>query len=135
MRASRPEPGGFHRRPGRPTVGGCTRSAKRHWQNRRKPVASWAVQDNPVHKWYHAPWIHYGPRGREFTHGPTRECTSCPGELDDWDRQKRWFRNIKPGEAFDPAAASVDCSLQIAVGIANFDQWRGNLGTVPSRGE
>jgi hypothetical protein len=28
-------------------------------------------QDNPTRKWYHAPWLHPGPSGREFTHGLT----------------------------------------------------------------
>lgn len=39
------------------------------------------VQDNAVRKWYHAPWMHWGPRGREFIHGMTRERTSRPKEL------------------------------------------------------
>ena len=39
-------------------------------------------QDNPVRKWYHAPWLHANPRsGREFIHGLTRERDSRPGEL------------------------------------------------------
>jgi hypothetical protein len=38
-------------------------------------------QDNTVRKWYHAPWMHAGPAGREFIHGLTRERPSRPGEL------------------------------------------------------
>lgn len=38
-------------------------------------------QDNPVRKWYHAPWMHMGPAGREFMHGLTRERPSAPGAL------------------------------------------------------
>jgi hypothetical protein len=34
-----------------------------------------------VRKWYHAPWLHAGPSGREFIHGLTRERPSRPGEL------------------------------------------------------
>ena len=30
-------------------------------------------QDNTTRKWYHAPWLHPGPNGREFTHGLTGE--------------------------------------------------------------
>lgn len=45
---------------------------------------SWVVQDNPVRKWYHAPWMHYGTSGREFIHGLTRErstpAASSPGK-------------------------------------------------------
>src|SRR5688572_1903467 len=36
-------------------------------------------QDNPVRKWYHAPWMHSNRRsGREFIHGMTRERPSEP---------------------------------------------------------
>jgi hypothetical protein len=38
-------------------------------------------QDNTTRKWYHAPWLHPGPNGREFTHGLTGERSSRPGEL------------------------------------------------------
>jgi len=66
---------------------------------------------------------------------PQPPSPRCKPLVDDWARQKRWFRNLKAGEAFDPAAASADYSLQITVGISNFDKWRSNLGTVPHRGE
>jgi hypothetical protein len=36
----------------------------------------WAGQDNTVRKWYHAPWLHAGNKGREFIHGMTRERTT-----------------------------------------------------------
>jgi len=36
----------------------------------------WAGQDNAVRKWYHAPWLHAGNKGREFIHGMTRERTT-----------------------------------------------------------
>jgi hypothetical protein len=38
-------------------------------------------QNNPVRKWYHAPWLHAGENGREFRHGLTRERNSRVGEL------------------------------------------------------
>ena len=38
-------------------------------------------QDNPVRKWFHAPWLHAGPNGREFIHGMTHERVSRPKEL------------------------------------------------------
>jgi hypothetical protein len=38
-------------------------------------------QDNSVRKWYHAPWLHAGDKGREFVHGMTHERSSRPGEL------------------------------------------------------
>ncbi len=43
--------------------------------------STWRVQDNPVRKWYHVPWMHAGKDGREFIHGLTRERASKPGEL------------------------------------------------------
>jgi hypothetical protein len=39
------------------------------------------VQNNTVRGWYHAPWMHAGPAGREFIRGLTRERPSRPGEL------------------------------------------------------
>jgi hypothetical protein len=39
------------------------------------------VAKNTVRKWYHAPWLHDGPAGREFIHGMTRERPSRVGEL------------------------------------------------------
>ena len=41
----------------------------------------WEVQKNPIRKWYHAPWMHWGSRGREFIHGLTHERDSEPKEL------------------------------------------------------
>jgi hypothetical protein len=38
--------------------------------------------NNPIRKWYHAPWLHANLRaGREFIHGLTRERDSRPGDL------------------------------------------------------
>ena len=39
------------------------------------------VGNNPVRKWYHAPWLDSGNKGREFIHGMTSERTSQIGEL------------------------------------------------------
>ncbi|MGL4575212.1 MAG: hypothetical protein ACRCV9_10530 [Burkholderiaceae bacterium] len=39
------------------------------------------VQNNSVRGWYHAPWMHAGPAGREFIRGLTRERSSRPREL------------------------------------------------------
>src|SRR6185369_13923250 len=32
----------------------------------------WQVEKNTKRKWYHAPWMHSGPNGREFIHGLTQ---------------------------------------------------------------
>jgi hypothetical protein len=39
------------------------------------------VQKNPVRRWYHAPWLHYGTNGREYIHGLTRERPIPPKEM------------------------------------------------------
>lgn len=39
------------------------------------------VSANTVRKWYHAPWLDVGPKGREFIHGMTKERRSKVGEL------------------------------------------------------
>jgi hypothetical protein len=38
-------------------------------------------EDNSVRKWYHAPWLHAGDKGREFIHGLTHERRSRAKEL------------------------------------------------------
>lgn len=41
----------------------------------------WEGQDNPVRKWYHVPWQHWGALGREAIHGLTQEATAQPLQL------------------------------------------------------
>jgi hypothetical protein len=41
----------------------------------------WIVQENPVRKWYHAPWMHTTQNGTEFLHGLHRDRNSCLKEL------------------------------------------------------
>ncbi len=38
-------------------------------------------QDNPIRKWYHVPWQHWGENGREAIHGLTKEATAKPLQL------------------------------------------------------
>jgi len=52
-------------------------------------------QDNVTRKWYHAPWLHPGTNGREFTHGLTVERLSRPRELA--ATQASGFRNFAVG--------------------------------------
>lgn len=35
----------------------------------------------------------------------------------------RWFQNLDCAEPFDPGTKSTDYSLQLAIGITNFDEW------------
>lgn len=55
----------------------------------------WQLQKNPIRTWYHAPWMHWGSKGREFIHGLTRERTSKPYELS--KKQTDSFRNYAVG--------------------------------------
>jgi hypothetical protein len=41
----------------------------------------WILQNNTVRKWYHTPSMIWGPNGREFINGLTRERSSRPKEL------------------------------------------------------
>jgi hypothetical protein len=41
----------------------------------------WQLEKNTVRNWYHAPWLHAGPNGREFVHGLTGERSSRAHEL------------------------------------------------------
>lgn len=55
----------------------------------------WLGDQNAVRKWYHVPWLHPGPNGREFVHGLTRERSSRPRELH--PQQTSTFRNYAVG--------------------------------------
>lgn len=46
-------------------------------------------QNNKVRPWFHLPWMHASPIGREFIHGLTHEKDSAPGVLDTTN-QKNW---------------------------------------------
>jgi hypothetical protein len=43
--------------------------------------ADWRVEDNHGRSWYHVPWQHYGPNGREGIHGMTKEAPVQPKQL------------------------------------------------------
>ncbi len=56
----------------------------------------WVVQDNPVRNWYHIPWMHYGPNGREFMRGLTHELDARPRQLgpDQTEPAQTWAISI-----------------------------------------
>ncbi len=41
----------------------------------------WQVEHNTENHWYHMPWQHYGPTGREGIHGLTKEAPVQPQQL------------------------------------------------------
>lgn len=48
--------------------------AVKHYCLEGNVETDWNVQKNTVRKWYHMPWQHYGPFGREGIHGLTKEA-------------------------------------------------------------
>ncbi len=49
--------------------------------DKRTYSTDWNLWDNRKRKWFHAPWQHFGPNGREGIHGLTREATAQPKQL------------------------------------------------------
>lgn len=66
----------------------------------------WNVQDNAVRRWYHAPWMHYSDKGREFVRGMTRERTTPapaqPGKGELGPQQTTCFQNWAVGFVNEP---------------------------------
>jgi len=58
----------------------------------------WRVEKNKVRQWYHMPWQHYGPSGRENIRGLTKEAPVAPGQLAATQGQP------KPGENYQTYA-------------------------------
>ncbi|MGP9819814.1 hypothetical protein ACTZWW_07345 [Salinarimonas sp. NSM] len=71
---------------------------------------TWDGATNEVRRWYHAPWLHTGRKGREFVRGLTRERSSRlgdPGEPNELgELQSRCYQNWAVSLA-DPAAGWV----------------------------
>jgi hypothetical protein len=58
-------------------------------------AADFRVKDNTVRKWYHAPWMHFGPAGREPIRGLTSERPAPPKFLH--NNQSRRVQNWAVG--------------------------------------
>jgi hypothetical protein len=43
------------------------------------PNVDWRVEQNPIRRWYHVPWLHWTDKGREWRHGLTREANTTLG--------------------------------------------------------
>jgi hypothetical protein len=52
---------------------------------------------------------------------PTFQADAPPIGSTAW---MRWFQNAACGQPFDPQAQSADFSLQLALGVVNFEQWK-----------
>jgi hypothetical protein len=53
----------------------------------------WRVENHPKNHWYHMPWQHYGPNGREGIHGLTKEA---PVQM----RQLAWTQIYSGGQTY-----------------------------------
>jgi hypothetical protein len=53
----------------------------------------WRVEHNKENRWYHMPWQHYGPHGREGIHGLTKEA---PVQV----RQLAWTQTHAGGQTY-----------------------------------
>jgi hypothetical protein len=53
----------------------------------------WRVENNKDRDWYHMPWQHFGPKGREGIHGLTKEAPVQP-------RQLAWTQSYSDGQTY-----------------------------------
>jgi hypothetical protein len=117
-------------------------------------ASDWRPEENTTRAWYHAPWLDYGVKGREFIRGLTNERSSRPGELspNQKDTRQSWavgFYNAPGGyvlgqvwadpDAPDPTKAlfpegTVSCKLlfttateQDAPYLSNALEWDANI--------
>ena len=112
------------------------------WVNVGSPVV--AYRSNPPTGVTPPSTLGWAGRANGPVDNPASSCISChgtaqlpatapmtpPPTLTDTEKL-RWFRNTKPGEAFDPASTSLDFSLQMGVGIQNLETFQAgvkNLG-------
>jgi hypothetical protein len=77
------------------------------------------------------PHVGYQGRLNGPVDNPISSCMSCHGTGEipsgvmvppSGQNPARWFQNIKSGQPFDPGRQSTDYSLQIEVGISNFER-------------
>jgi hypothetical protein len=89
--------------------------------------ADWDVQSNQVRKWYHTPWLHAGPGGREFVRGMTHERTSRARELH--PQQSSTFQNWAVG-AYNPRGGYTIGRVWNAAGGPDVSKAKFLSGTV-----
>lgn len=88
-------------------------------------TTEWEGVNNKVRTWYHAPWMHYGPKGREFIRGLTRERTTPKSQ---------------PGNDGELGPLQKSCAQNWAVSLYNSkggyqigQVWRDNNNPDPSQ--
>lgn len=109
-----------------------------------RPTQSWVNPESPIIRYRENPpagitppnVMGYAGRGNGPVDNPVSSCLSChmtaqipatspmtPPTSND-QQVLRWFRNLPPGTPFDPASVSLDFSLQLGVGIQNFQRFQ-----------
>jgi hypothetical protein len=129
------------------------------YNNGQRPNETWINPDAPIVKYRsnlpaggnppHT--LGWAGRGNGPVDHPASSCLSChataqipatssmapPNSLPEAEKL-RWFRNLRVGEPFDADSQSLDFSLQLRVGIQNFQRLfekssRGGIRSVPCR--
>ncbi|UGX94285.1 hypothetical protein G6321_00053630 [Bradyrhizobium barranii subsp. barranii] len=100
------------------------------WGNDPNYSSTWSLTETKINPTVRLP--HYGYQGRLNgpVDNPISSCLSChataqkpPGMMfpPAGSDPSRWFQNYKSGQPFDTGGISTDYSLQLSVGIANFE--------------
>ncbi len=115
------------------------RQQKRGWNNVEPVGIMWGndpgydgkgqLTETSLNPSVRMPHVGYQGRLNGPVDNPDSSCLSCHSTAEipagtmipDPTNQAYWFRNIPAGLPFDPGRQSVDYSLQIEVGIENFD--------------
>jgi hypothetical protein len=101
------------------------------WGNDPGYSGSGPLTQNWLNPAVHMPHVGYQGRLNGPVDNPISSCMSCHGTGEipsgvmvppSGQNPARWFQNIKSGQPFDPGRQSTDYSLQIEVGISNFER-------------
>ncbi len=101
------------------------------------PKESWINPAMQLFAWRSKPGMGWLGRLNGPVDNPASSCMSChstagypnitsllPDPSSPISSQMLWFRNIRAGRPFTKAATSMDYSLQLAISLQNFDQWK-----------
>jgi hypothetical protein len=95
-------------------------------------------------QWVPIEHLGWGGRLNGPVDNPFSSCMSCHGTaqwpvtspivppsavIPDSKEWLRWFRDLKPNQAFDDGSQSLDFSLQLASGLQNFGEWQALTAT------
>ncbi|MBU1376110.1 MAG: hypothetical protein KKE02_24215 [Alphaproteobacteria bacterium] len=116
--------------PGGPSGSGWTNVAPVGvmWGNDPGSLAGGPLKETWLNPAVHMPHVGFQGRLNGPVDNPSSSCLSCHATAESPAGQmigadpKRWFQNVPSGTPFDPGRQSMDYSLQLAVGLADFQQ-------------